>query len=77
MLEQGGGQGLLGDPVATSAASDDKIHVTSLGEHLALLNQVDPVVEADDDCYVHLHCHEVWAMEDGNYLLRFFRSRDV
>ena len=65
MLEQGRKQGLLGDLFATSAASDDLIHLISLGKYLQFLSQAEPVVETADNRFVHLHHHEVWATEDG------------
>lgn len=60
MLEQGGGRRLFGDPAATSAASDDQIHKTSLGQHQALLNKFE-----SGRTYVNLHCHEIWTTENG------------
>ena len=61
--EQGDGEGLLGDPPDVSAASDDLIDSTPLGQHLLLFEYLaEPVVEADDG---HLHHHSVWLSEVG------------
>ena len=61
--EQVDGEGLFGDHPAASAASDDQIDSTSLGQHLLLFDYLaEPVIEAADG---HLHHHSVWMTEDG------------
>ena len=60
-LEQGNGEGLLGDHPDVSAASEDLSDSTSLGQHLLLFDYLaEPVIKADDG---HLHHHTVWMTE--------------
>jgi hypothetical protein len=50
---------VLGDPPATSAASDDLIYSSSLGKRLQLLDQAEPVLETASDRFPPLHHHNV------------------
>ena len=59
-----------------AVASDDQIHLTSLGEHLALLNRVEPAIEDEDSRYVSLYCHDIWITGRW-YFLRLHCFRDV